>query len=34
MMDDKVGVVRDTHWERHLVHNMDGREAPLLICQV
>ena len=34
MMDGQVGVLMDIHWERHLVHNMDMREAPLVICQV
>ena len=33
-MDDKLGVVRDIHWERHLVQNMDLMEAPLVMCQV
>ena len=33
-MADQVGVVRDYHWESHLVQNMEVREAPLVICQV
>ena len=30
LMVDQSGVVRDTHWESHLVQNMDLREDPLL----
>ena len=30
----QVGVVRDIHWESHLVQNMELREAPLVICKV
>ena len=25
---------RDIHWEIHLMHNMELREDPLVICQV
>ena len=34
MMDSQVGVVMDLQWESHLVHNLDLREAPLVICKV
>ena len=25
---------RDIHWDIHLMHNMEPREDPLVICQV
>ena len=30
---DQVVLVRDLHWESHLVQNLDLREAPLVRCQ-
>ena len=31
IMDAKMGVVRDIHWESHLVHNLELREVLLMI---
>ena len=32
LMVDKVVVVRDIHWESHLVQNLELMEALLLTC--